>query len=307
MSPPLKLSDALSKDELSSLRRKSDFKAAVTLLWTWGLIVAAFAIAIAWTNPFTIILGIVILGGRQLGLGIINHDCAHSAFFKNKAVNEFAGQWLAAVPINSSLAGYRAYHLEHHKHAGTEKDPDLIFVKNYPVSSESLKRKFMRDLTGQTGFRDTKRKLQNLSLKRNKGSVAFHILMLAALTGAGAPWAYLMWWAAEIFVYPAVVRLRQIGQHGTAKDRSSSDPRLNTGTTIAPWWQKILIAPNNVNYHLEHHYLASIPPYNLKRLHGILSKRGFYDGFDCISYGYGDVLRRAVRKDSPANTLLPAE
>lgn len=306
MSNTLKLSDALSKEELTGLRKKSDLKAAVTLLWTWGLIVGAFALAIVWTNPLTILLGIIVIGGRQLGLGIINHDCAHSAFFKNKSVNEFVGQWLAAVPINSSLAGYRAYHLEHHKFAGTENDPDLIFVKNYPVSADSLRRKFMRDLTGQTGFRDTKRKLKNLSLTKNGGWILFHIAMLATLTAFGAPWAYLMWWAAEIFVYPAVVRLRQIGEHGTAKDRSSPDPRLNTGTTIAPWWQKILIAPNNVNYHLEHHFLASIPPYNLKKLHRLLSERGFYEGYDCISYGYGDVLKRAVRRD-PAPSFVPAE
>ncbi len=86
-----KISDVLSKDELNMLRQKSDLKALATLVWNWGLIAAAFAIAIVWPNPLTILLGILILGGRQLGLGIINHDCAHHAFFKSKAVDDFVG------------------------------------------------------------------------------------------------------------------------------------------------------------------------------------------------------------------------
>ncbi|WP_084421069.1 fatty acid desaturase family protein [Henriciella litoralis] len=296
MSTLMKLSDALSKDEMRSLREKSDLKAAATLIWNWGLIVAAFAMAIIWTNPLTILLGIILLGGRQLGLGIINHDCAHHAFFKSKDVDEFVGEWIVGAPMNISLAAYRAYHLKHHKYAGTPDDPDIGFVKNYPVPRESLMRKFKRDLTGQTGFRDTMYKIRKFKLSRHWKWLAFHVGLLATLTAVGAPWAYLMWWAAELFIYPAVVRLRQIGEHGTAIDRSQLDARLNTGTTVAPFWQRVFIAPNNVNYHLEHHLLASIPPYNLSKLHRLLSERGFYAETDCISYGYGDVLRRAVRR-----------
>ncbi|WP_370234598.1 MULTISPECIES: fatty acid desaturase family protein [Henriciella] len=300
MSDLMKLSDALSKEELRQLREKSNLKAGITLAWNWALIAAAFAIAIIWTNPLTILLGILILSGRQLGLGIINHDCAHHAFFKSKAADDFVGEWLAGAPMNISLAAYRAYHLKHHKYAGTPNDPDIGFVKNYPVPRESLVRKFKRDLTGQTGIRDTLFKIRKFKLSRNWKWLAFHVALLGALTAVGAPWAYLMWWAAELFIYPAIVRLRQIGEHGTAIDRTQLDARLNTGTTVAPFWQRIFIAPNNVNYHLEHHLLASIPPYNLGRMHRILKERGFYAETDCISHGYGDVIRRAIRRDEPA-------
>ena len=302
----MKLSDALSKEEVQSLREKSDLRALAPLSWNWGLIAAAFAMAIIWPNPLTIILGILILGGRQLGLGIINHDCAHHSFFRKPAVDEFVGHWLAGAPMNISLAAYRAYHLKHHKYAGTPDDPDIVFVKNYPISRESMTRKFMRDLTGRTGFRDTLRKIKSFRLSRNYPWLGFHILLLGILTAVGAPWAYLMWWVAELFIYPAIVRLRQIGEHGTAKDRTSLDPRLNTGTTVAPFWQRVFIAPNDVNYHLEHHFMANIPPYNLKRMHKLLSDRGFYEGFDCISYGYGNVIKRAIRSETP-DTLVPAE
>ncbi len=302
----LKLSDVLSKEELRTLSRKSDLRALATLSWNWLVIASAFAIAIVWPNPLTIVLGILMLGGRQLGLGIINHDCSHHAFFKSPKVDEFVGHFIVGAPMNISLPAYRAYHLKHHKYAGTPQDPDIGFVKNYPISKESMKRKFKRDLTGQTGIRDTLHKIRNFKLSRNYPWLVFHLLLLGGLTAVGAPWAYLMWWAAELFVYPAIVRLRQIGEHGTAKDRTSLDPRLNTSTTVAPFWQRFFIAPNDVNYHLEHHYLAAVPPYNLKRLHTLLASRGFYEGFECISYGYGDVLKRAVKRDAP-EVMVPAE
>ena len=298
----LKLSDVLTKDELRELSKKSDIKALSSLVWTWALIAGAFAIAIVWTNPLTILLGVVLLGGRQLALGVINHDCAHHAFFKSQKVDEFVGHYIVGAPMNISLHAYRAYHLKHHKYAGTPNDPDIGFVKNYPVSKSSIQRKFMRDLSGQTGFRDTMMKIRKFKLTRNWPWLTFHVLILAILTVVGAPWAYLMWWAAELFIFPAIVRLRQIGEHGTAPDRTSLDPRLNTGTTVAPFWQRVFLAPNDVNYHLEHHYLAAVPPYNLPKLHRLLASRGFYEGIPCIATGYGDVLKKAVRWDEEAVT-----
>ncbi len=163
------------------------------------------------------------------------------------------------------------------------------------MTKASLKRKFIRDFSGQTGIRDMKATLSRFKLARDFPWLAFHLGLLTVLTLAGAAWAYLLWWAAELFVLPALVRLRQVGEHGTAADRTSQDPRLNTGTTLAPWWQRVFIAPNDVNYHLEHHFMASVPPYNLRSLHELLVERGFYAGFDCVARGYGDVVRRAVQ------------
>ena len=104
-----------------------------------------------------------------------------------------------------------------------------------------------------------------------------------------------MWWAAELTVYPLVVRLRQIGEHGVATDRSDLDPRMNTGTTLPSWWERLLIAPNHVYYHVEHHQYANIPPYNLHKLHTLLVERCYYDDYDCVANGFADVLRRAVQ------------
>jgi len=151
---PPALGDVLSRAEWQSLRAPSDARAAATFGFNWALIIAAFAMAIALPNPVTIPLAVLLLGGRQLGLAILMHDCAHRAFFRTRWLNDFVGHWLCAVPVKARLYDYRAVHLRHHRHAGTPADPDLVFVDKYPVPADSLRRKLIRDVTGQTGMRD---------------------------------------------------------------------------------------------------------------------------------------------------------
>lgn len=290
-----KVSNFISGEELRYLSRANDLRAVLSLIFNWGLIVAAFLMVIVWPNLISVIASILIIAGRQLGLSILLHDCAHHAFFTRKSVNNFVGHWLCGGPMNVSLFKYRDYHLQHHRHAGTEKDPDRIFVANYPVPKGSLKRKLTRDLTGQTGIRDLSRALKRFSLAENHPWVIFHIALLGTLLVFKAGWAYLLWWVAELFIFPALMRIRQIAEHGVVVERDSLDPRENTSTTLASWWERLLVAPNYVNYHLEHHQFAAVPAYNLPRLHKLLNSRGFHQGFDCISPGYIEVLRRAVQ------------
>ncbi|KQT31392.1 fatty acid desaturase [Sphingomonas sp. Leaf412] len=284
--------DVLTREEVARLTRTSNARAWWTVVVNWALIAGAFAMAIRW--PLTIPLAVLVIGGRQLGLGILVHDCAHHALFRTRRLNEQVGHWLAGVPMMTSLAKYRTYHLKHHRHAGTPDDPDIGFVRHYPVTRDSLRRKFARDLTGRTGFRDQAQALKRFDMAEHWPWLAFHALLLGACTLAGGWWAYALWWVALLFVYPAIVRLRQIGEHGVASDRTSLDPRMNTSTTLVGWWERLFIAPNHVSFHLEHHMAAGVPPYRLREMHRLLASRGFYDGHACIAKGYADVLRRAV-------------
>ncbi len=292
------LSDAVTKDELRVLLRPSDVKAAAILLGNFAILAAAFAVAIIWPNPLTIILGTIVIAGRVLGLVVIGHDCAHHAFFKSRRANEIVGHWLANAALNVSHYAYRAYHLKHHQYAGTEKDPDIGLVRNYPVPRDSFRRKMMRDLTGRTGIRDTWLKIKNFRLPKHLPWLTFHIVLFGILFAVGAPWAYAMWWAAELFLYPAITRIRNVGEHGVASDRTSLDPRENTHTTLANPLERLILAPNYVNYHCEHHHFPAVPPYNLPRVHRLLKERGYYDGHKSLTKGYPAMLRRAVRENA---------
>jgi fatty acid desaturase len=293
--PPPRLVDYLSHAEIVAIGRRSDLRAWWAFACNWGLIALAFAMAIAWPNPLTIVAAVLIIGGRQLGLGILVHDCAHHALFRTSRMNMAVGQWLAGWPMDISVSAYRTYHLAHHRHAGTPLDPDLGFVAAYPIPRVSLRRKLLRDVTGRTGLRDLRMALARFRLARQAPWIAFHVALFACLALLHAAWAYALWWAALLFVYPAIMRLRQIGEHGVVIDRGDPDPRMNTATTLVSWWERLLIAPNHVNWHLEHHLAGGVPPYRLAAMHRLLRARGFYDRHDAISRGYRDVVRRATR------------
>ena len=302
--PPAERPEAfLSGDEIARCLARSDVKAAAVLCANYAMIAGAFALAIVWPNPLTVLIAVAVLGARQLGLQVLNHDCAHSVFFRRRRVNELVGQWLCGGPVNTSLYRYRDYHLQHHRLAGTRDDPDLGIALAYPAPPDSMRRKFNRDLTGRTGIRDTWGQLHRLRPGRNAPFLATHAAMLTLLSVLGAPWAYLLWWAAYLVVYPALTRLRFMGEHGVARDRLAADPRDNTCTTLVSWWERLLVAPNRVNFHVEHHLLAGVPLYNLPRFHRLLAGRGYFAGRDCLSLGYRDVLRRATRPATPAPGL----
>ncbi len=294
MKNDIKLSEILSKSDLSDLRRKSNLRAVSILAFNWTLLIASFGLFILWPNPLTFLLSTLVLAGRQLGLAILLHECAHRSFFHGDRVNDFVGHWLCGSLVNTSVYAYRDYHLSHHRNAGTAEDPDQVFVEKYPVERASLKRKIIRDISGQTGIRDTLIKLKQFNWRDHHPWVISHTLMILVLSVAGAPWAYLLWWAAELFVFPLIVRLRQIGEHGVAENRFDRSPRMNTGTTLVSWWERLLVAPNYVSYHVEHHQFASIPCYRLPALHNKLKEGGYFEGYGCVANGYADVLKRAV-------------
>lgn len=110
--------------------------------WLWQQAWWAGAMA----TPFALLL----LGGRQLGLAILMHDGAHGLLHPNRALNNWMGEWPSGAAVGSDLKSYRAYHLTHHRYTQQPEDPDLGLSAPFPTSRASLKRKFLRDLTGQT-------------------------------------------------------------------------------------------------------------------------------------------------------------
>ena len=127
-------------------------------------------------------------------------------------------------------------------------------------------------------------------------------LLVAGLTAAGWPQLYLLWAGAWLTTHTFVTRLRSIAEHAMTPDRS--DPLRNTRTTIARWWERLLLAPNRVNYHLEHHLLMTVPHYHLPKLHALLRERGVLERA-CVAHGYLSTLKRAVSRpeggDSPSS------
>ena len=123
--------------------------------------------------------------------------------------------------------------------------------------------------------------------------ILVHWVFIAALSALGIGWTWLVWMFTFLTSYMWVVRLRQVGEHAVVTDLYDADVRLNTRTVEAPFWQRFLLAPNNVNYHMEHHFMAGVPCYNLPKLRSLLKQKGVLDDVPVVS-GYGQVLKIAV-------------
>ena len=139
-------------EEWARLSPKSTWRGLVLVAGAWGLIAAAGALFIVWPNPLTYVLAVMIIGARQLGLAILMHDAAHGALHSDQKINDWVGEWLCAAPVGGRLESYRAYHLKHHRFTEQPEDPDLGLSAPFPITRVSLRRKIIRDLTGQTFF-----------------------------------------------------------------------------------------------------------------------------------------------------------
>jgi len=298
----MKITDVLTREELAPFVERNDFKAISYIAFNWTFIAAIFSAVAIWTNPLTILAGIALLGGRQLAFAALEHDCGHRMLFSGNRANEILGQWLCAYPIFSDQPRYAAGHQKHHAFAGTDKDPDLPNYQAYPISRESFRRKVIRDLTGQTGWKAARATWRRGKLDIRKapwkgnalaGHAIMNGLLFAVLFAFGEGLLFLMWPAAYLTTYMLIARLRQVAEHGAVPDLFDLDPRLNTRTTIVRWWEKLFVAPFHLNYHLEHHFQSNVPCYNLPAFHRYLKSKGVYDETE-FPVGYRELYATTV-------------
>jgi fatty acid desaturase len=295
--------------EWSRLSHRSPVMGLMLVAHCWAVIFGAAAVAMIW--PITIPLAVMIIGGRQLGLAILMHDAAHRALHPNAKVNDFVGHWLC-TPV---LDRYRPYHLTHHKFAQQAEDPDLVLSSPFPITRASMRRKIIRDLTGQTYLKqrfgmiavavkaDARAGHPKNKLSANAKAQLRVIVSGVVCTAVGAYFGY--WWAwAALWLLPSatwlplVSRLRNIAEHACV-DEGEPDPLRQARTTHANFIERALIAPYWVNYHCEHHMFMYLPCYRLPQAHRLLRAKGVLPQMEVRPGGYVEVLTMASAKPVP--------
>lgn len=301
-----RISELFTRAEIQQLSQRSDWMGAWAVGSTWAVIALTFAgLVLArqylplWGFVLALLLGLLIIAGRQLCLAILQHDAAHGTLFKSKWGNDVLTDWLCARPIWNELHKYRPYHLVHHAHTSTAQDPDLSLVSGFPTSRRSLLRKLLRDLTGMTGLKfllgrllmdagvlkwtvanDVQRLPANgrrwwdyaRSLALNSaGMLLVNGLLLALLWQLGQAWLFAVWVLAYISPFPLLLRIRSLAEHACLP--SSNNPLHNTRSTAAGWLARMTVAPVRVNFHIEHHLMASVPYFRLPQMHQLLRER----------------------------------
>jgi fatty acid desaturase len=286
--------DILTKDELAQLRQHSDWRAIALVTHAWLVILGSMAaLSWAWSVHWALaipvwFIGIMLVGGRQLGIAILMHDAAHRALARTPWLNDVLGQWFCAWPVAAELHGYRTYHLQHHRKTQQPDDPDLGLSAPFPITRKSLWRKVLRDLTGQTTFKQRSAQIRSALgdpawpwqqraarfVQRLGGPILVNAVLFAGLLVAGHPEMYLLLWVVPFFTWlPLITRLRNIAEHAVVPD--NDDPLRNARTTIAHPIMRAILAPYWVNYHVEHHLYMWVPGHQLPRLHRMLLDKGY--------------------------------
>lgn len=302
----------LSTEEIRPLAERSDAMGFWLVLHCWGTIALAVALFGLWPNPVTFVIAVIIIGSRQLGLAILMHEAAHNALFRNRKINDLVGEWLCGRPIMAELAAYRHYHLTHHRFTQTDKDPDLVLSSKFPTSHASMRRKFTRDLTGQTGIKQLYGQIaMSVQLAGDQDAIKAAASDFAQSFKAPQLWKSLpvflsvivlmgligdWWWGLAFWLLPYltwfqfVLRVRNIAEHGATEQ--SENPLQNVRTTKAGPLARLLVAPYWVNYHLEHHMVMHVPCFNLPKMHEALLNKGLGSQMR-VAEGYGEAMREA--------------
>lgn len=306
--PRIAAASLFGPEDWAPFRQRSHWIGPLLVLHCWAAIIAAAIIGVVW--PVLIPLCIMVIGTRQLGLAILMHEAAHGGLSPVRRLNDFLGHWLCAVPIGASLTAYRPYHLAHHKYAQQAEDPDLPLSAPFPVSRASLRRKLIRDLTGQTffkqrvlfalkAFRDARdADLAEGAVVTGKSVIPFlfaNLGLLAVSALAGVWWAYFALWLLPMATwFPMVTRIRNIAEHACVRG-SADDAFRAARTTRAGWLERAFIAPYWVNFHAEHHLFMHVPCWRLPDLHRAIRVRPEGGRME-VARGYAEVLKTATSR-----------
>lgn len=290
------------------MRKRSNAMGIALVLSAWIVIGAAMAMFALWPNPLTFLLAAALIGSRQLGLAILMHDAAHQALARSHGLNEFLGSWASGDAVAADLYAYRPYHLKHHARTQQADDPDLVLSAPFPITKASLARKLVRDLSGQTAFKQRRAQIKaalgkpEWPLRRRAAHfanrlgrpLAVNALLFAVLASLGYWWLYPALWLLPLMTwYQAVTRIRNIAEHAMVPD--NDDVFRNARTTYASPLVSVFLAPYWVNYHVDHHLLMWVPCFHLPKLHALLRKKGLIPKME-VRANYLEVLRLAASK-----------
>jgi fatty acid desaturase len=316
---------ALPRELVLELTRRSAARASLAVFQDVFFIALSICAALyLWPNPLVVGLCVIVIGTRQHALFVIAHDAAHYLLYENRRLNDLVGRAAATVQ-GLSMCTYRVIHRLHHNNLYGGLDPDTALHGGYPRGRAYLIKKLLKDLTGFTAWKtyayflggapalntatnvalrpldDTSHKLKEEARKDRNAVIVLHVALLALFAWSGYLVQYLVLWVLPLVtVVQAILRLRAIAEHGATTDFSS--PLTAARTNVAPAWLEWLIFPHQVNYHIEHHLYASVPHYNLPRLHREMSARGMLDRAEVVPFlvTLGKIFAEKARATSAA-------
>ena len=256
----------------------------------YGQNILILVLAVRLNHPLTWIITFLLMGRAHAQFASLMHEAAHRLLFTHKQTNDFVGNWLLGYTVLTSTQAYRRVHMAHHRREFGPDEPDIPLYVNYPISRASLRRKLVRDATGQTGYKLLRNQLRGLRSPdaRVKNTLrkmlAVQVVIFGIFTATGYWWMYpVMWVAPYLTVWRVINRLRSIAEHGGL--REDDDRRFTTHSVRQHWFAHFFLVPYNIGFHMAHHVDAGVPFRHLPEYHRLLHEANYLDDeFEYRSY-----------------------
>jgi fatty acid desaturase len=279
----------------TAFRNHGNLRGVVTVAGEYAIIAIALALASRYPSWWLYPLFVLVIGTRQYALAeIMTHEASHGNLCRSARLNAALGK-LTSWPFLQTFAGYRRYHLDHHRLPLDDEDNNIYEeydLWRLPEEDQHLSpgRAYWlfagRPLSGVIGLFHAGAHLSDLyydrDLRENSAmATAWLICLLCAWYFGFLGPLFLYWIVPQLYVLATLNYWSEVGDHyrvGDAQTRSDLNCYLNR------------LISHNIGYHALHHADPRIPWYLLPQAY-----RAHKDEIvEQRSSGYAQTLRQIV-------------
>lgn len=243
-------------------------------VWVLVLAMTATLVTLAWDSwliwPAMFLHGVVLVHHFS-----IQHECVHYTVFRTRWMNDLVGQ-ICGLIIILPHRFFRYEHCDHHTYTQiTGEDPELIPLPEtfgeyfwYLSAVPYWRGKFTEVFRHASGnLSDVEKRfipeVEHAAVYRDaRVMLAIYAMLFAAMALSGN-WFLVWYWIIPLVLGEPVMRFVRMTEHVGRPTVPQMSENTRTNLVAAPWaflcW--------NMNYHAEHHYVASVPYHALPRLH----------------------------------------
>jgi fatty acid desaturase len=265
--------------ELSEMNRVKIMPFAMRLLLCAGLIGLSIWLILQFGGSLGL-LGTVILGLMYGHAVELQHQALHNTGFPSKLWNRGFG-FLLGLPTLVSYSDYQYHHFQHHRLLGTSDNREFF---NYGYNRLTSLKPLIAHLLMTGHYREVAKFIAWSVLGRLRPGVkpeaaarirteyclmAVFLLAMTVITLVFGTTLFLKIWLLPLLIAIPTHALIELPEHW-GREGDTVDVLVNTRTIKAGWFGYWFT--NGNNFHIEHHWLPSVPNDRFRELHQLIQE-----------------------------------